>query len=295
MTKGGLLSAFVALIIGVYLLGFQNRVSSELSVALGQNMAAQQLPDFGSEPSGNAGPAATGEGVAETSHSELPPSDFVILNAKGHKLSRKAASALLRPYDLTRERSATLMSFVDPQTLLREGEDMPTGELLDLMVEVRSAAIADQACRTLLTTVAAQCGVKSYKTVRIGKLSCDSCDAQDHARRAPFVGHYQITTEMAYAPKEPVGVFPEAERVMFQEKTFDLEAFDLADPDSGVVDERFAFIVSAANRACEDIKSLHGNCVISNLKLAKRIYIERSDFDDIPNAFTLSYFTAVTD
>lgn len=282
MSKTDLIAICIALAVGAYVVNMQMKVSETMSAAVSTAMEAHVTPGF-DEP--------VEAPKADSAHPPLPPSDFKIVDGRGRTVKRRNAEALLRPYDLTSSRTATLMSFVDPQSLLREGEEMPTGELRGLMVEARSAFIADRACEAMLNTVAAHCGVKSYKTAYIGELNCERCDAADRLRRKPFVGHYQIFTEMAFTPKADVGVFPDTSEVLFTEKTFELDEFQLTGPDSAAVEDRFAYIVKAATRACEDIKALHGNCVVSDIKLSKRVYKQSSDFSDIPSSFSLAYFS----
>ncbi len=282
MSKTDLIAICIALAIGAYVVNTQMKTSNMMSEAVSSVMEAHVVPDVAapSEPP-----------KVESAQAPLPPSDFKIIDARGRTVKRREAAALLQPYKLTRGRTAELLSFVDPKDLLRDGEDMPIGELRGLMVEARSAFVADRACGALLKTLAAQCGVKTYETAYIGELDCETCDAAERLRRKSFVGHYQIVTEMAFTPKVDTGVFPETSEVLFTEKTFELETLSLKGPDGAAVEDRFAYIVEAATRACEDIKALHGNCVVSNITLSKKSYGKRHDFGDIPSSFTLAYFS----
>ncbi len=270
MNGFGPLSLLFGLILGIAYLAIQSQVLATVSEAVaGQSAGLEYRVET---------EAAAVEAVEED--------PIEIFDANGRVIGAAKAVALLAPERFSRARTAQFITFVDPADLLGEGEAMPEGDLRDLMVEARAARIADQACVRLVSTVAAECGVRGFSTERIARVD-ERADLEDAARRLPFVDHYLVETEMVFTPKTPVGALPEAPRVTFNEKRFEFEPWDVAGPAPDVMAARADEVMTAATRACADIRAIHGNCGITEIQIDGRYRTP----ERFTSRFELAWFT----
>jgi len=267
----GPISLIFGLVAGAIYLVFQFNIMSSVNQMMSAEMVGMETHE---------------ERMEEAITAQAPEATFEIFNAREHRITRAKASALLAPDSFTRERSAEVMTYVDPASLLKEGETLPAGELLQIMVEARGARLADEACDRFLATVAADCGVRSFETGWI-PFERDHDNDDQKARRTVFGGHFKLTTHIVFTPKAPVGDFPETARVTYNEKEFDFEIWYPPAPSPQAMAERFDYVASAASRACDDIRAIHGNCVISSID----VDTGRRGVGSIASGFELAWFT----
>ncbi len=65
---------------------------------------------------------------------KVGPANFEIFTEQGLTLPKALARALLKPNEFSKVRRVEFETFVDPRSLLAEGEALPSGEMRDLMV-----------------------------------------------------------------------------------------------------------------------------------------------------------------
>lgn len=267
----GPISLIFGLVVGAVYLVFQFNIMSSVNEVINTQMVGMETHE---------------ERMEEAITARAPEVTFAIIDVNERSVSRARASALLAPGSFTRERSAQVMTYVDPASLLEEGETLPSGELLQIMVEARGARLADEACERFLATVAADCGVRSFSAVWI-PFEHEHDDEEEKARRAVFGGHFKLKTDVLFTPKAPVGDFPETARVTYNEKEFDFEPWTAPAPSPEAMAERFDYVAAAASRACDDIRAIHGNCVISSIEVDSR----SRDEAKIKSGFELAWFS----
>lgn len=245
MSGYGPISLVFGLIIGVAYLVIQMNIASNVNEVLQSQFAPMEYRNETTDAV---------EAVAEAK-------SYEVFDARGNKASARKLAPLLTPDRFSDKRMAGFSTYVDPQSLLKEGETMPEGEMRDLMVEARAIRLADAACARLIETLAAECGVRVFEVNRIGPVE-DWMDEERAARQAAFTGQYLLNTSVVFTPKMAVGTLPDSSRVTFHERRFDLETWTTDTPSAEAVAARTDEILAAAVRACADIREVHGNCTV---------------------------------
>ena len=270
MYRMGPIGLVFGLVLGGIYLAIQLNIASTLSETVGANSAMMTYT------------LDTEEEVVAAAETLA----FEIYNPDGKQVGPGKAVALLAPERFNRARVATFVTFVDPMSLLKEGEELPHGMMLKLMVEARGARLADAACDQLLAGVAATCGVKDFVTTWIAPAD-DDAGEEVIARRAPFARHFKLTTTMVFTPNVPVGPFPEAARVTFNEREFRFEPWEVDSPSPEAMTARAEEAMLAATKACTDIREIYGNCAITEIHIEDGYHFPgkyRTEFE-------LAYFT----
>ena len=224
-----------------------------------------------------------GDRITEAVVAESGEIPFSIIGSRGQTLEPGQAAALLAPNTLNRKRAARVSTIVDPATLLAPGETMPGGDLRDILVEARTAAYADALCDQLIATIANQCGVVSYS---VDEITFDpDKDAPDWADA--FAGRYVVETHAIFTPSTPVGSFPVADSLVLHSKEFDLDAWTAPGPSPEAFAARLGEVLLAAERACAEMRRIHGNCVVEDIDFD----ISRHQPDRVRPSFELGYFS----
>lgn len=252
MNGTSLIGVIVFLCVGIYVSVMQTKATQSISEAVSPFMAGQvaevnDAPEAGSEV----------EAASQTD-----PFTAEIIDGRGRKVSQKDVSYLLEAHKFDPKRGVDVEIPVLPESLLAPGEALPES-YARLMVEARSARLADDACGALLDSFAATCGVQSYG-VNGGVIYPDQ---KDEPHGALFADAYLVSVDMVFTPKEPVGTFPDTPTVMLNTKTFDLDDWTLPGPWRVALYPKITEVFAAAEAACTDIRAVHGNCVIKNARL----------------------------
>lgn len=225
---------------------------------------------------------STEDRLAEAVAEESGEITFAIIDTRGQSLAPARASALLAPKTLDRNRDARVSTIIDAATLLEPGEQMPQGEMRDVMVEARTARYADALCDQLIATLADQCGVVRYSTEEI---------TYDTEKKAPdwadLAGYYVVETHAIFTPSAPVGTFPEADTLVYQTKDFDLEPWTIPGAAPDAIAARLGEVLTAAELACSELRRVHGNCVVSEIEFDIRQFRP----DSVIPSFEIAYFS----
>ncbi len=111
-----------------------------------------------------------------------------------------------------------------------------------------------------------------------------------------------MKVDMVFTPLAPVGTFPDAARVTYVEKTFDLEELRLKIPSAAAMDALLEQVMAVATRSCNEIREVHGACVITNIHIDMGYYRHEgygpnaeSYYQPIRNSFELAWFSPIQD
>jgi len=207
---------------------------------------------------------------------------FTIVGSRGQSLEPGQAAALLAPGTLNRKRYAKVSTIIDAASLLEPGEAMPAGEMRDVLVEARTAKFADALCDQLIASIAGQCGVISYSAREI---------TYDPKKATPdwaaLAGYYVVDTKSIFTPSTPVGDFPATDTVVLQSKEFDLEDWPVPGAAPEAVTARLDEVLLAAERACSEMRRIHGNCVVQDIDFE----ISPRRPDRVRPSFEVAYFS----
>ncbi|GKY89073.1 hypothetical protein [Sinisalibacter aestuarii] len=273
MNATSLIGVILAIGVGFYVMVAQSNMSRDIGAVVARNMQAQTVePEAPRERAAEEGP-------------EPDPFDKNIVNEGGRSVSRQAVSYLLDPARFDRKRTVTVEVPVSPASLLRPGEAMPEGDLRRLMVEARSAALADAACERLLGSLAGRCGVSGFGV----EGGVGGRDRMNPARAAMFADIYVVSTTMVFVPKAPVGSYPETATVMLNNREFDLDPWIMPGPWAAAYEPKLAELYEAAEAACADIRGVYGNCMLRSARMA----LSGREPGEVRRSFTLAWFSPV--
>ena len=186
-----------------------------------------------------------------------------VLNTTARGEVRDGFKSLTKFNDLDAPRLIVFSVWVEPKVLLKENEDLPDDDFLDVFVEARSVKYGQDECLRLSEILTSECVLKGSHTNRIRG------------------GYYKMTFALSFVQKSDFGTIGSGEQVSYQEIKHTFKTPERRIDYSGkVAEEERVKLYKKIRKQCDLLVDRQGNCAITqiNLSVHRNFGAKRKEF-----------------
>lgn len=177
--------------------------------------------------------------------------DEVLNFANGNGRVKPGFKSLAMFGDINAPRLIRFSISINPKTLLKEIEEAPEKEFLDIFVQARSVKYGQEECNRLSEILTSKCVVKGSHTTSYAD------------------GNYKMTFALGFVQKSEFGQIAASKQAIFHEITQTFKTPPRRTDYSGeeAKDER-ANLYEKIKEQCEHLVEREGNCAISQINMS---------------------------